>query len=35
MTAYFIAHVDVNDWEAFRAYEKGVLTSISPARAGC
>ena len=30
MPAYFIAHVDVNDRKAFRAYEKGVLKTIKP-----
>lgn len=28
MPAYFIAHADVNDRKAFRAYEKGVLKTI-------
>ncbi len=30
MTAFFIAHVDVDDRETFRAYEKGVMKSIKP-----
>ncbi len=30
MTAYFIAHVNVNDRDAFREYERGVLQTIKP-----
>ena len=30
MTAYFIAHVDVTDRDAFREYERGVLKTIKP-----
>ena len=30
MTAYFIAQLNVNDREAFRVYEKGVLSTIKP-----
>lgn len=32
MTAYFIAHVDVTDRDAFREYERGVLKTIKPFR---
>lgn len=32
MTAYFIAHVDVLDREAFREYQRGVLQTIKPFR---
>ena len=30
MTAFFIAHVNVNDRKAFREYERGVLQTIKP-----
>ncbi|MEM8768476.1 MAG: DUF1330 domain-containing protein [Pseudomonadota bacterium] len=30
MPAFFIAHVNVNDREAFREYERGVLQTIKP-----
>jgi uncharacterized protein (DUF1330 family) len=32
MTAYFIAHVDVLDREAFREYQRGVMRTIKPFR---